>query len=313
MITPTRAQCVLGVVVTYYPDLQRLQRLILELVCQVDSVLIVDNTPGEADGIKHLISDLQAVHAKVESERFGFNRGIAAAQNVGIRKAMVEGFGYVLLSDQDSLPLPGMVAQLHAVAVEIESREGRVGCICPAYIDGVTNAANYFQVQKGGRFWYSALPGDDAVPWIELLTCIASGSLIPVSTLDEVGMMREDYFIDFVDTEWCHRARHHGYRLYGTALAQMQHRLGDGHFRVWFWRWKSFNRYSPLRLRYRFRNAVLLLASSYVSWRWKARSAWTWLGDAYAHVVFAPGHFRNLVAIAQGIIDGIAGRGGAIR
>jgi rhamnosyltransferase len=243
----------------------------------------------------------------------GGNAGIAAAQNTGIKVGLEERFDYVLLSDQDSLPATDMVSRLMDVALRLQDQGLHVGSVSATYVDPGSESAQKFQVQEPDRLFYSWIEGVQARPWVEIVTAIASGSLLPVGVFTDIGMMREDYFIDFVDTEWCHRARHHGYRLYGTALAQMQHRVGDGHFRVWFWRWKSFNRYSPLRLRYRFRNAVLLLASGYVPWRWKVRSAWTWLGDAYAHVLFSPNHLRNFVAIAQGVMDGIANRGGAIR
>ena len=56
---------------------------------------------------------------------------------------------------------------------------------------------------------------------------ISSGSLISVETLKVVGLMRDYYFIDYVDTEWCLRAEYLGYKNFVSAQAVMRHTIGD--------------------------------------------------------------------------------------
>jgi rhamnosyltransferase len=186
----------------------------------------------------------------------------------------------------------------------------RVGCVGPTYVDHVTGQTFGFQVQEPGHLFYSTLASERADPWVEVITGITSGSLIPCSVFADVGAMREDYFIDYVDTEWCHRARHHGYKLYGTSHASMEHHLGDDTFQVWYLRWRPFSSYSPLRLYYRFRNFVLLMRCGYVPWRWKVRAGWYWLGNLYAYMLFSPSRKENFRYIARGLFDGIRGRTG---
>ena len=60
--------------------------------------------------------------------------------------------------------------------------------------------------------------------------------------------MREEYFIDKVDIEWCFRARASKYQLFGTGRAHMYQRLGDGGIKVWFFGWRDVSSYSPLRV-----------------------------------------------------------------
>ncbi|MFX8766500.1 glycosyltransferase family 2 protein, partial [Acinetobacter baumannii] len=48
---------------------------------------------------------------------------------------------------------------------------------------------------------------------------ISSGSLISVEALKAVGLMRDYYFIDYVDTEWCLRAEYLGYKNFVSAQA----------------------------------------------------------------------------------------------
>ncbi|HFP9739483.1 TPA: glycosyltransferase family 2 protein, partial [Escherichia coli] len=56
---------------------------------------------------------------------------------------------------------------------------------------------------------------------------IASGKLINLEVLDQVGFMEDDLFIDGVDHEWCWRAGRLGYKIAIIENAIMKHRLGD--------------------------------------------------------------------------------------
>ncbi len=306
------AETVLAVVVAYLPDEAALRALLHALLAQVDQVLIVDNTPAPDDRVHAATAGFAELSSSLRLLRLGENLGIAAALNVGIDAAVAEGFDYVLFSDQDSLPAADMVAQLLATTQTLRSSGVRVGCVGPAYIDHITGQTFGFQVQEPGHLFYSTLRGDRAEPWVEVVTGITSGSLIPCRVFEDVGRMREDYFIDYVDTEWCHRARHHGFRLYGTSRATMEHHLGVDTFRVWYLRWRPFSSYSPQRLYYRFRNFVLLMRCDYVPWRWKVRATWYWLGNTYAYLLFARNRKENAKFIFRGLHDGIRGRAGHV-
>lgn len=301
---------VLAVVVAYRPEPGPLRDLLEALAAQVDEILVVDNTPGDT-GARTLARSIDDVAAgiPVATWQMGGNHGIAAAQNVGIRKALAEGFDYVLLSDQDSVPQPGMVDALVECCVE-RSAAGPVGCVAPAYHDRSTGQAFAFQVMRPGALFYQSLPAHLAVPSAEIVTTISSGSLIPRSSLESVGDMHEDFFIDHVDTEWCHRARAAGRRNYGTALARLEHTLGGEPFRVWYGRWRLHSEYPPSRLYYRFRNFVRMSRLPHVPFRWTVRAAWYWAGNAYAHVLFARRRMANLRAIVRGLRDGMMDRGG---
>ena len=301
---------VLAVVVTYRPDTAVLTDLLRELLAQADQVLIVDNTPAHDDRVHAALADFPEIAGTLRLVRLGSNLGIAAALNIGIQAAIAEHFDYVLLSDQDSLPASDMLAQLLAVAHRLLATGVRLGSVSPAYVDHVTGQMFSFQVQEPGRAFYRSLPGDCADPWVEVITQISSGSLIPCSVFAEVGFMREDYFIDYVDSEWCHRARHHGHQLYGTSLAAMGHRMGDATFPVWYLRWRPFTAYAPQRLYYRFRNFALLMRCDYVPWRWKVRASWYWLGNIYAYLLFSRRRMQNAKFIVRGLWDGLRGRTG---
>lgn len=304
---------VLAVVVTYHPEPALLQRLLQSLTLQVDTLLIVDNTPDNGDAIMGILAPLRDEMPGIRVERRGYNLGIAVAQNIGIRLAMAEGFEYVLLSDQDSMPSPSMVNALRECCEELQVQGVSVGCVCPEYYDETTGQVFRFQVQLPGRLFYSSVPGNPEKPWMEIIIAISSGTLIPLAALEAVGGMLDEFFIDDVDSEWCLRARAKGFRNFGTCRARLTHRLGDESFRVWYFGWREHTEYSPSRLYYRFRNFVLLCRLPHVPVRWSVRASWYWLGNVYAHCCFARNRFANMRAIAWGLWDGILGRTGPLR
>ncbi|MBK9665327.1 MAG: glycosyltransferase family 2 protein [Gammaproteobacteria bacterium] len=303
---------VLGIVVTYNPVSEGLLPLLQSLESQVETLLIIDNTPSDDDRITGIVGDLESKHPDLRMLRVGHNIGIAAAQNIGLEVALEECFDYVLISDQDSLPDTDMVSVLRTACLRMDAEGVSVGCICPMYFDRVTQQAFAFQVQRPGSVFYSSVFPDEASPCVEIIATISSGMLIPCAALRKVGSMRESFFIDHVDTEWCHRARAMGFRLFGTSSTRLLHRLGDASFRVWYFGWHSHSEYSPTRLYYRFRNFVLLCRLPHVPLRWRLRAAWYWTGNLYAHTLFAHARFANAKAIARGLRDGITGKAGRL-
>jgi rhamnosyltransferase len=301
---------VLAIVVTYFPKSKVLRPLLKSLSLQVTELLVVDNSPREDSSAWQAILPLTADMTNIRLVRFGENRGIAAGLNVGIDCALEEGFDFALLSDQDSLPDPDMVRVLVNVAMERQSVGKHVASVCPQYFDQTTNATAPFQVQPPERIFYSRVDSDQARPWLEIVTSITSGSLLTRDAMQKVGRMREDFFIDHVDTEWSHRARSMGYANYGTAQTRLTHELGDEVFWLWYFGWHASSVYSPLRLYYRFRNFVLLWRLRHVPKRWVLRASWFWLGNFYAHAIFAPGRAANLRMMLRGLWDGLCNRTG---
>lgn len=304
--------CVFAIVVTYFPEVSRLGSLLESLVPQVQRLVIVDNTPTENIDNVHVAEGVLARFPSVMYLPLGDNLGIAAAQNAGIRIALESQCEYILLSDQDSIPSANMVDELVATARDLREIGTAVGCVCPTYFDETTRQSFSFQTHPQGRVFYTALSAEQALPWVEIVTAISSGSLIPVSTIAQVGGMREDFFIDQVDSEWCHRARALGFSNFGTARATLRHRLGDQSFRVWRFGWCNDNRYSETRLYYRFRNFVAMIRMAHVPWRWSARASLYWLATLYGHALFGDHRIANICAIARGLRDGMRGRSGKI-
>ncbi|WP_051230492.1 glycosyltransferase family 2 protein [Haliea salexigens] len=299
-----------SIVVTYHPKRAELAPLLEQLLAQTAAVFLVDNTPGEENQLLASICLESSAPERCIVTRFGENLGIARALNEGCERALKTDMDFVLLSDQDSLPAADMVATLKKCYDVCHRRLGKVAAVGPTYTDTYTGLTYPFQSQKEGKLFYSHTIPSEEDPYVEALSLITSGSLIPASVLTQVGMMREDFFIDQVDIEWGMRARHLGFRLIGCGPARMYQSMGEDAIRVWYFGWRHESLYRPLRIYYRLRNFVILLKDPKIDWRWKVRSSWYSLGLIYTHTIFGPQRIQSTGTAVRGLLDGIRNRMG---
>lgn len=290
---------VIGVVVTYEPVPDVLTELLKVLVKQVASVVIIDN--GSAVDVSLCVS--QYLSLQVSVLRLGKNMGVAFAQNRGIDFAREHKARFVLLMDQDSIPESGMVRTLLSAAIEKSA-----GAVGPCYLDPRHENPPPFIRIRGLRLERLACPTPDAVMPVDYL--IASGCLIPITVLDHVGGMREDFFIDFVDVEWGLRARRYGYQCYGVCGAGMSHCLGNEP--IDFLNMK-FPLHSPLRHYYHFRNAVLLTRERWTPGNWRLANGWRMCIKYIFYFLFARPRVEHWRMMTLGIWHGLLGRTGQYR
>lgn len=288
-----------AVIVTYQPELDALAKLLNALFKQVDSIIIVDN--GSAIDLSLYVG--QCSSRQVTVLRLGKNTGIAFAQNRGIEIARDLGAQFVLLMDQDSIPEPDMVQVLLSAALLKGSC-----AVGPRYLDARQNNPPPFIRIHGLRLERCACPTFDAIVPVDYL--VSSGCLISMDSLNHVGGMREDLFIDYVDIEWGLRARRFGYQSYGVCGARMTHCLGDDPL-VFFS--KKIPLHKPLRHYYHFRNAVILYKESWVPGNWKVVDASRLCLKYFFYSLFASPRIEQWRMMTLGIWHGLRGRTGQYR
>ena len=118
-----------AVLVTYDsgPEVLRLCQAVLD---EVDGLVIVDN--GSPAGLMTRLEDVKRAYApRVEIVANAQNRGLAAAQNQGIEAAIRKKADWILLLDDDSLPVPGLVAAFGKALASVPDRE-RVALLAAA-------------------------------------------------------------------------------------------------------------------------------------------------------------------------------------
>ena len=283
--------------------MQVLDRQLSALANQVDRIYLIDN--GSPD-VSARICEL-ARSPEVEVVPLGENMGIGYAQNLGIRMASACQATHVLLMDQDSLPAPDMVEKLLAAEGALLAKGCRIAALGPSYQDHRQNRISPFMRIRGLRFDYCVCSGDTL--FVEVEHLIASGTMIPLSVIDHVGAMREDFFIDYIDIEWSLRAKRHGYTSYGVCHARMEHTLGETPMDILG---KKIPMHSPVRQYYQVRNAVRLYLDPKIPSTWKLVVGWRMLVKYALFSLFADLRLQRWAMMAKGVWHGATNRLGPI-
>jgi rhamnosyltransferase len=297
-----------SVTVAFNPDPTRLARQLEALRGQVDEAIVVDNASAAptADLIRAL--ERPAAHGEpaVRVISLADNHGVASGFNHGIEAAARRGCEYVLLLDHDSVPAPGMVQALVAAHREGCLR-GPVAAVGPRIRDA-RDRHEYAFVRLG----WALNPRVRCADSSGLVACdflISSGSLIPMQAYRQVGGFDEALFVDYVDLEWCCRARSMGLALYGACAAQLEHRMGDetrtvlGAVRI--------HVHPPERLYYMMRNRILLYGRSHMPLKWKLSDVPRGVVKVATALIFVAPRREYLRMALAALRDAARGAGGA--
>lgn len=203
-----------AVITSFHPD-ARLLASFRALQPQVARVVVVDD--GSPEAYAAALDEVEAAGAHVI--RLAQNGGIGAALNSGIRHALDHGAGAIVTFDQDSVVSEGFVAALQAAADAARARGHRVGPAVPEHFSEVR------QVRR-----------EHADGTLEARHAIQSGMLLSAAFLGEVGLMREDLFIDLVDTEFEMRSAAAGFVTVAAPGLRLEHSLGHRYARLLFGR-----------------------------------------------------------------------------
>jgi rhamnosyltransferase len=238
------------------------------------------------------------------------NLGVAQALNAGIQRAVARGHAWALLLDQDSEVNDDMVATLLRVYASHPDRE-RLAVIGSHY-----PGANHIDIDIDvGRIPEAAGPVAHAGQWDEVEAVITSGSLLPLAAHATVGPFREEFFIDYVDIDYCLRARAKGYRVIKTKKQLMSHAIGAPTIHKWLWLRKSTTNHSADRRYYIARNDTVMLRESgnYFAGGWAVKSLFRCLRHCKRIVLYEGSKADKIAAVAHGWWDGVHGRMGPRR
>lgn len=296
---------VCAVVITYRPDLTVLEQVVRSVLPQVGRLLLFDNATADAALDQYLKEVDSPLFAVVRSPD---NVGLGTAMNRAAGYAKQQGFRYLLLLDQDSLPDSDMVATLKTALDELQ-HTGRVAAVGPQFRDRRSGYVAPF-VRVGFPFSRKLRGGPGQRVACDFL--ISSGTLIPLEALATVGGMDESLFIDNVDLEWCFRALHHGMALYGICDARMSHSIGDS-LRPSRFKSSGIMVHQPLRLYYIMRNRVLLYRRKETPIAWIAQDIPRLILKFFGTAACIAPRSAYLRAMSRGLYDGVRGAAGPLR
>jgi rhamnosyltransferase len=294
---------VCAVVVTWNPNVDDVLALVRRVAPQVGGIVIADNgsRPDVRVGLDAAIRG--AAGARIIP--LGGNLGVAVAQNAGIRVALKSGYRFVLLLDHDSLPAADMVPRLMAAFQELDKPEARVAAVGPRYVHRDTGGDSFFV--QFGLLGFRRIRCAAATARVRTDFLISSGCLVSAEALSHIGLMKEELFVDQVDTEWFLRARDKKWAAYGICDATMDHALGELATRGRLGRWKRIPQHGATRNYYMFRNSIYLYGRRYPPLRWKLADACRLFRLLVLAVVSRDRRQRIRMMLA-GVRDGVRGR-----
>ncbi len=298
---------VLAVVATYLPARELLAVLCEHLRPQVEYILLIDNSAQEQAWLHDFSSENLGVQV------LGENRGIGAAQNVGIQWGREQGFDFIVFLDQDSCPAPGMVQALLAGYEALVTRLGPIAAVGPAAYSPSAGTLEPFYTLSGTRF--SRWQCQDQQGVCEVAYLHASGTLVPMDAFERIGLLSEELFIDLVDLEWGFRARKHGLSSYGVCAAVLRHQVGATRNLLRLGK-KSLTMsvHEPLRGYYQARNLLLLRRSQAVPGLLLLRYFIRRILFRFLAQFFLAGNRRDRLSFfVQGIYHGLQGVSGPYR
>ena len=199
---------VAAIIVSYNPDSNLFDSINL-LLNQVEKVIIVDNGSKEkyVKYIKSINED------KIEIILNKENLGIATALNIGVRKALENGYEWILTMDQDSKASPDMVKKMFNVYNSINREERKdILSIFPNFVDERIQSIE----ENSNMNSYEYVDAD-----------ITSGNLLRKEVFEKVGFFDDSLFIDLVDTDFCMRLNEKGIKMIKIRDAVLYHSLGE--------------------------------------------------------------------------------------
>lgn len=267
-----------------------------------DHLIVVDNDAGP-----ECQKALERWRDRITYVRTGANLGFAGGMNVGIRRALDEGAGLVLLVNSDMVVPPDCIGRLEAVT------QGGAGIAGPLVLsrsvpdiigsEGIDyNATTGRMRHRGvGKTADTALRTRQPIDVDAVSGCLI---LITRGVLDRIGLLDERYFFSFEEIDFCLRASAAGFRTQLAADAVAYHEGG-----------RAIGARSVRRLYFASRNHLMLAqrrANGDGRLKRGIRSAFV-VALNLAHAVRAPGGSlpARMGATLRGIRDYLAGRDGA--
>ncbi|MBI3684871.1 glycosyltransferase family 2 protein [Candidatus Azambacteria bacterium] len=238
----------------------------------------------------------------------GKNLGFSGGNNVAMRRALAEGFAYVLLLNSDTTVASDFLDEMIAVA-RSDARIGVVGPKIYYYFDPerIWYGGGVMRWPQGGTHVQlgeiDANPRERQARETEYVTGCAF--LIKSEVIRKVGEMNEDFFLYHEDTDWSLRVKKAGYALMYAPLAKVYHKVSRTTSALG----------SPAILYYDTRNALLLAqrhAPVFMRWQIYLLSGARYFKQIIKYVIL-PSRREASRMIMRGIEDFYRGRFGQLK
>ena len=190
-----------GGIVTYNPDIEKLQKNLSRIAKQVCKLVIVDNGSKNIEDIKRLVATFENASVVLNYENFG----IARALNQIMKWSSNNGGDWTITLDQDS-ECSDCIIDLYKPYLNKE----KVGMLTCRYTDRNLNEVNI------------AYNSD----YKEIDFCITSASLLKNECWKKTAGFDEYLFIDKVDNDICLKLQNSGFKIICVNKIGFTHEVG---------------------------------------------------------------------------------------
>ena len=249
-------------------------------------VIIVDNASEDGD-----VKVIEAKHGHwihvIKNKR---NLGFAEGNNIGIRYALKQDADYVLLLNNDTTVSPSFLNKM----VDAARSDDEIAILIPTIYDYDVPDTIQSQMRKIG--WYGP-PGatirlQNSKRLVDVEIALGTCMLIKRETVERIGLLSSDYFLQVEDTDYSVRTQRQGFRIVCVPQATIWHK-GSA----------SLNKVPAEKLGYFTRNRFLLRAKYATNLQLATFVAWALLVEAPINLIYYLLRFRDL-GTAKGLLWG---------
>lgn len=269
-----------GVVILYNPSNEVINN-IQTYIHQIDKLYVIDNS-NFSNG--YLFDNLKYIEKIVYLPNYE-NLGVAKALNIGAKKAIEEGYEFLLTMDQDS-------------SFDEDNLK--------SFFDKIDKLNNFGIISPYHVVGNKIIPKDNKI--IDVDAVMTSGNILNLSAYKNVGGFLDELFIDYVDYEFCFRLKKNGYRILVDSSIILFHNLGNVKKKKFlFWDfYPTFH--SATRMYYRTRNRFYVRKVFKKDFRKDLISFWK---ENIKIILFEDDKLEKITMIIRGYLDfkkGIKGK-----
>lgn len=284
---------ILAAIVTYNPDLERLQKNINAIEPQVEHLIIVDNGSKNINLISRIKAECKIKIDLIENKE---NIGIASALNQALDYAYKNNFDWILTLDQDSICDINMISEMKSQYEKEDNKN--IALIAPNILD--ENITLKPQDIKEGIEYTGPV--------------ITSGSLTKTNIAKNIDGFVDKLFIDQVDFDFCLRLKDSGADILKVNRAIIYHQLGEISEHKLFGKTITTTNHSPIRRYYYYRNLVYM----YEHYKENHKE---WINLEIKHaiknipriILFEKNKTDQIKSITKGILDAKKGKYGQFK
>ena len=220
-------------------------------------------------------------------------------------------YQWILTLDQDSIISSNFIESM-SIAYQECTYKNDLASICPVLClynqDDINENNEIFKYKE-------CFQSDREASGIYTPTkrAITSGNLVKLEVFKTVGFFDEDFFIDYVDHEFCLRLHRHGYKIIQSNHSLLYHNIGFPKEHNLLGRKIQTSNHSSLRRYYLARNAVITYKRYFVSdIVWIIKDIRILLSCIIKIILFEENKIKQLGSILLGFSHGVRGKTGKL-